>query len=102
GGLSANPMGARDVHRQHHRPRVRRVPRLSPFPRRTMPRTAIYARKSTESDDRQVASIESQLHWAVKRCGELGHRAPLILTESQSAKIPGRPEFARMVALIEK
>jgi site-specific DNA recombinase len=67
-----------------------------------MPRTAIYARKSTESDDRQVASIESQLHWAVKRCGELGLRDPLIFTESQSAKIPGRPEFARMVSLIEK
>lgn len=67
-----------------------------------MSRTVIYARKSTESDDRQAASIESQLHWAVKRCAELGLRDPLILTESRSAKTPGRPEFARMVALIEK
>jgi site-specific DNA recombinase len=67
-----------------------------------MSRTVIYARKSTESDDRQAASIESQLHWAVKRCAELGLRDPLILTESQSAKIPGRPEFGRMVGLIEK
>ncbi|HEX3069270.1 MAG TPA: recombinase family protein [Thermoanaerobaculia bacterium] len=66
-----------------------------------MPRIAIYARKSTESDDRQAASIESQLHWAVKRCAELGLRDPLIFTESQSAKIPGRPEFARMVSLVE-
>ena len=38
----------------------------------------------------------------MKRCVELGLRDPLVFTESQSAKIPGRPEFARMVALIEK
>jgi DNA invertase Pin-like site-specific DNA recombinase len=67
-----------------------------------MSRIVIYARKSTESDDRQAASIESQLHWAVKRCAELGLRNSIVLTESQSAKIPGRAEFARMVGLIEQ
>jgi hypothetical protein len=44
---------------------------LTPFP---MSRTAIYARKSTESDDRQVQSLDAQLHWALTRCAELGPR----------------------------
>jgi len=99
-------VGAVGVHRQHHRAGARRRTRGQsdqPCPNEhPMSRIVIYARKSTESEDRQAASIESQLHWAVKRCAELGLRDPTILKESQSAKTPGRPEFARMVALIEQ
>jgi DNA invertase Pin-like site-specific DNA recombinase len=66
-----------------------------------MSRTAIYARKSTESDDRQVQSLDAQLHWALTRCAELGLRDPLIIKEAKSAKTPGRPEFERLMALVQ-
>ena len=62
-----------------------------------MSRTAIYARKSTESDDRQVQSLDAQLHWALTRCAELGLRDPLVIKEAKSAKTPGRPEFERLM-----
>ncbi len=57
----------------------------------------IYCRKSTESEERQILSIESQ----VKELKELAERLNLevseILTESQSAKYPGRPIFNGMM-----
>ncbi len=62
----------------------------------------IYARKSSESEDRQVLSIDSQkneLQEIVKRNG-------LIITdakqESHSAKAPGRPVFNELLDEIEK
>lgn len=67
-----------------------------------MPRAAIYARKSTESDDRQVLSLDQQLHWAMEACVKAGVRQPLVFREAKSAKTPGRPEFARLMALIQK
>jgi len=66
-----------------------------------MSRTAIYARKSTESDDRQVQSLDAQLHWALTRCAELGLRDPLVIKEAKSAKTPGRPEFERLMGLVQ-
>jgi site-specific DNA recombinase len=66
-----------------------------------MPCIAIYARKSTESDDRQVQSLDAQLHWALTRCADLGFRDPLIFKEAQSAKTPGRPEFNRLMELVD-
>ncbi|HEX8254624.1 MAG TPA: recombinase family protein [Thermoanaerobaculia bacterium] len=66
-----------------------------------MPRIAIYARKSTESDDRQVQSLDAQLHWALTRCADLGFRDPLIFQEAQSAKTPGRSEFNRLMDLVD-
>jgi DNA invertase Pin-like site-specific DNA recombinase len=65
-----------------------------------MPRAAIYARKSSESDDRQVLSLSSQVAWAQGTCARLGISGPLIFQEARSAKMPGRPEFARMMALV--
>ena len=57
----------------------------------------IYARKSSESEDRQVLSIESQ----IKELKELSERLKLpileVLTESQSAKAPGRLVFNQMM-----
>ena len=57
----------------------------------------IYCRKSTESEEKQVLSIESQ----IKELGELCDRHNLVasgtLTESKSAKAPGRPVFNDMM-----
>src|ERR1035437_4777375 len=57
----------------------------------------LYARKSSEAEERQAMSIEAQLH----ELTELADREKLVVTEtfieSKSAKIPGRKEFARMI-----
>ncbi len=62
----------------------------------------LYARKSTDVEDKQVRSIDDQL--AVLR--ELAKEENLTITqefiEKQSAKKPGRPVFNEMLALIEK
>lgn len=60
-----------------------------------------YARKSSESEDKQVASIDDQLH----ALAPLQQTNSLLIlesfTESMSAKQPGRPEFNRMIELIK-
>ena len=60
----------------------------------------LYARKSTESEDRQVASIDSQ----IKELRAIAGRDQLnivdTLSESQSAKAPGRPVFSEMLGRI--
>jgi len=62
----------------------------------------LYVRKSSESEDRQVASIDSQ----IKELTEVAKKEKLkiidILTESQSAKAPGRNQFNDMVQRISK
>ena len=57
----------------------------------------IYARKSEEAEDRQVQSIGDQLA-AVEEI-KLKHNISSLktFTESKSAKMPGRPEFNRMI-----
>src|SRR5579862_1939221 len=61
----------------------------------------IYARKSTESEDRQIRSINDQL----AELRQLAHRDGLNVVdtfiEKQSAKIPGRPVFNEMIDRIE-
>jgi DNA invertase Pin-like site-specific DNA recombinase len=61
-----------------------------------------YCRKSSESEERQALSIESQ----IKELKELAHRQRLdvaeFLTESQSAKYPGRPVFNDMTKRLSK
>ena len=64
-----------------------------------------YGRKSTESEDRQILSIISQVDEANKIAQSLNtHIAEeYFLTESKSAKIPNnRPEFKKLVDFIEK
>jgi len=67
-----------------------------------MSRVAIYARKSTESDDRQVLSLPAQLAWARNVCRAHGISDPLLFEEARSAKTPGRPEFDRMMRSVAK
>ena len=65
-------------------------------------RYVIYARKSTEEDDRQVLSIEAQItelkEFAAKEKLEIVYS----FQESKTAKEPGRMKFAEMLELIEK
>ena len=62
----------------------------------------IYARKSTDNEDRQVRSIGDQL----AELRELAEKENIeiidTLVEKQTAKIPGRPVFAEMLKRIEK
>ena len=62
----------------------------------------LYARKSTESEDRQVASIDSQIA-ELKRIADR-EKLQLIdtLSESRSAKALGRPVFEEMIKRIVK
>lgn len=57
----------------------------------------IYARKSSEAEDRQVLSIESQVNELQKLSERLKLPILEVLTESQSAKEPGRPIFNKLM-----
>ncbi|MEX0998394.1 MAG: recombinase family protein [Thermodesulfobacteriota bacterium] len=62
----------------------------------------LYARKSSESEDRQAASIESQ----ITELKQLAKREDIkivdTLFESKSAKAPGRPVFTEMINKIHQ
>ncbi|TSC94099.1 MAG: Resolvase protein [Parcubacteria group bacterium Licking1014_1] len=62
----------------------------------------LYARKSTDVEDKQVRSIEDQI--AELRAFAEKENLEIIeeLVEKQSAKIPGRPVFNEMIKRIEK
>lgn len=61
----------------------------------------IYARKSTEDEDRQVLSIESQIDELKKIAQEKGLKILDILSEAASAKVPGRSVFNRIMKDIQ-
>ncbi len=63
---------------------------------------AIYVRKSTESEDRQVLSIDSQLKELQQQAMRDGIKATRIFRESKSAKAPGRPIFTELLQLVNK
>ena len=62
-----------------------------------MPGYFIYCRKSSEAEDRQVLSIESQIRELEHIAAKLNLAVTEILTESKSAKEPGRPRFNQMM-----
>ena len=63
----------------------------------------LYARKSSESEDRQVQSVEDQVNRLNKLAQELGLDVVKVFTEAKSAKQPNnRPLFDDMINRIEK
>ncbi len=62
----------------------------------------IYCRKSTESEDRQVLSLDSQETELLRIAKENNLEILDILKESKSAKTEGRPVFNKMMSLISK
>jgi DNA invertase Pin-like site-specific DNA recombinase/DNA-directed RNA polymerase subunit RPC12/RpoP len=62
----------------------------------------IYCRKSSEAENRQVLSIESQINELKNLAERLNLPVAEILTESQSAKAPGRPVFNKMISKINQ
>ena len=62
----------------------------------------LYARKSTDVEDKQVLSIEAQITELRAYAKTEGLNIVEEFIEKQSAKIPGRPIFGKMLARIEK
>jgi DNA invertase Pin-like site-specific DNA recombinase len=62
----------------------------------------IYARKSSESEDRQMASIDSQIDELTKLAQENSLNVVQVFSESKSAKAPGREVFSDMMQRIKK
>jgi site-specific DNA recombinase len=62
----------------------------------------LYARKSSEGEDRQVASIDSQISELKKLAVSEKLEIVDIIFESKSAKAPGRPNFGKMIERIHK
>ena len=61
----------------------------------------LYARKSTDVEDKQVLSIEAQLAELRKFAADNQLRIVDTIIEKKSAKVPGRPKFGSMLKRIE-
>ena len=65
-------------------------------------RAVLYARKSTESEDRQVQSIDDQIREMKAIAKDEGLIIVDILSECKSAKAPGvREAFKKMIEILE-
>lgn len=62
----------------------------------------LYARKSSEDKNRQVTSIEDQITELKRLAERLDLNIVEIISESKSAKAPGREGFNRMLELLQK
>lgn len=62
----------------------------------------IYARKSTESEDRQILSIEAQIKELNAVALNQGLKIVEVFSEAKSAKAPGRPIFNKMMQSVFK
>ncbi len=68
-----------------------------------MPKYFLYARKSTDEDSgKQIHSIEDQIALVTEYCQREGIEIEKVFTESQTAKIPGRPVFDQMLRELEE
>jgi len=64
--------------------------------------TAIYARKSSESEDRQVQSLDDQVRVLEEFANRQGILVSEVIIEARSAKSPGtRPEFERLMRKVQ-
>jgi DNA invertase Pin-like site-specific DNA recombinase len=63
----------------------------------------LYARKSSESEDRQIQSIDDQICRLTQVANDLGLNIKEVFTEAKSAKKPhNRPVFDEMMERVEK
>src|ERR1035437_9828989 len=62
----------------------------------------LYTRKSTDTEDRQVYSIEHQLAELRQLAARKGLHVAAEFTESRTAHTPGRPVFNEMIVRIKK
>lgn len=62
----------------------------------------LYARKSSEGEDKQITSIEDQISEVTKLAENLNIEIVDIIEESKSAKEPGRKGFNEMIKRIKK
>lgn len=66
-----------------------------------MPKYILYARKSTDVEDKQVLSIDAQ----IVELKDFAKKSNLdivdVLIEKRTAKIPGRPVFGKMLERIK-
>ena len=62
----------------------------------------LYARKSTEDEDRQILSIEAQVFELKEFAAKEKLEIVASFQETKTAKEPGRMKFAEMLSLIEK
>ncbi len=64
---------------------------------------ALYCRKSTEDDNRQVLSLDSQEQEMIKMADNIGLEIIQTFRESKSAKKPdNRPQFSELINLIKR
>ena len=64
-------------------------------------RYILYCRKSTDTEDKQVMSLDSQENEMRAFAEQYGLTISHILIESQSAKAEGRPVFASLLSMIQ-
>lgn len=77
------------------------MPQVKPVNPQSL-RYVLYARKSTEDENRQVRSIDDQIRDCQKLAQDQGLKVVAVLKESKSAKKPGqRQVFAQMLSDIE-
>ena len=62
---------------------------------------ALYARRSSDGEDKQMASIPAQLDYLEDLAQQQGLHIAIRLEESHSAKRPGRPVFGELIQLVE-
>src|SRR5262249_11316110 len=67
-----------------------------------MPTNVIYARKSSESEDRQILSVDAQVREMKDLAARHGLAIAEVLTETRSAKAPGRPVFDALMRRVYK